>query len=71
MIANLAFLTEPSRGVYLLNVTDTAGAFQRIEITKAQLSGILVAGTGMVLRESDINVTLQHFLTEREGGTNA
>lgn len=65
MIANLAYLTSPAPGRYLLNIQSPEGVLQRIEISKAQLGNIVVDGAGMALRANDINVRLQHFIDDR------
>lgn len=49
--AELFWLTEPSRGVFVIN-TRIGGYLTRFEITRNQLAGILVDGAAMALRPS-------------------
>ena len=53
--AKIAYLTQPAPGVFLLNL-QLEGEFQRVEITKAQLGNILVDGTAMALRATELAV---------------
>lgn len=53
--AKIAYLTNPAPGVFLLNL-QLEGEFQRVEITKAQLGNILVDGTAMALRATELVV---------------
>lgn len=48
--AKLFFLTEPSRGMFIVNV-QIEHALGRIEITKDQLANFLVDGAAMALRD--------------------
>lgn len=48
--AELFYLTQEAPGVFLVNL-QIDGKFQRAEITKAQLSNMLVAGASMAFRE--------------------
>ncbi len=48
--AKLAFLTEPSAGVFVLNFQFGDGEVMQLEISKAQLGNILVDGAGMALQ---------------------
>lgn len=47
--AKLAFLTQPAPGLYLLNLQFHNGAFMRVDISKSQLSNIVVEGARMAL----------------------
>lgn len=49
--AKLAFLSQPSPGVFHMNLQFENGANLRVDISKAQLGNILVDGTAMALRE--------------------
>jgi hypothetical protein len=51
-LATLAFLSFPKRGVFVLNISTTDGAYQRIQISKYQLGNIIADGTGSLLRRS-------------------
>lgn len=50
--AKIAYITQPSPGVILLNIQVEGWPFQRVEITKAQLGNIIVDGAAIALRES-------------------
>lgn len=49
--AKLFYLTEPSRGVFVVNIQTWPGTADRIEITKDQLANFLVDGAAMALRD--------------------
>lgn len=49
--AKLFYLTEPSRGVFMVNIQTWPGSVDRIEITKDQLANFLVDGSAMALRD--------------------
>lgn len=48
--AKTFFVTEPSRGVFVVNF-QLNGELQRFEISKNQLGNFLVDGAGMALRD--------------------
>jgi hypothetical protein len=47
--AKLAFLTEPSPGVFHLNLRVEGSDFYRIEISRGQLSNFIIDGSRMAL----------------------
>lgn len=49
--AKLAFITQPSPGVFVLNLDD-GKKFTRLEVARGQLSNIVVDGAAMLLRHS-------------------
>jgi hypothetical protein len=51
-LATLAFLSFPKRGVFVLNISTTDGAYQRIQISKYQLGNIVADGAVALLRRS-------------------
>lgn len=54
--ARLVFITEPERGVFLLNVQLTSeGKLHRIELTRNQLAGMVVRGADVLLRTGGAN----------------
>lgn len=50
MKADLAYLTNPGPGVFLLNLKFEGREIERIELTKDQLGNIIADGAGMALR---------------------
>jgi len=56
MIAKLAYLTSPARGVFLLNFqVEGRPEFSRVEISKAHLANIIIDGASFALRETSVN----------------
>jgi len=52
MKARLAYMTFPAPGVFVLNLQIGDGDLQRIEISKAHLTNIIVDGASVALRET-------------------
>lgn len=50
-VAKLAYLTQPAPGVIHLNLQVEGRDYERIELTKDQLSNIVVEGAAFALRE--------------------
>ncbi len=49
-VAQLAYLTSPGPGIYLLNIQFEGEEISRVEISKAQLGNIIVDGAAMAWR---------------------
>jgi hypothetical protein len=67
--AHIAFLTNPSPGVFVFNTTIQGmppGEILEIEITKAQLSNMVVDGAGMALRYNSVHAVLDNVLNDLE-----
>lgn len=48
--AELFYITEPSRGVFVVNIRTGEQVLWRFEISRDQLANFLVDGAGMALR---------------------
>lgn len=66
-LAFLAFLSQPERSVYVLNISTTDGEFQRIQITREQLGNIIVDGARWLLRKSLANDIVESGETTLHG----
>jgi hypothetical protein len=49
--AKLAFLTQPSPGIYTLNLQVDGQEFYRLQISRAKLANIVIDATRMLLRD--------------------
>ena len=52
MKARLAYMTFPAPGIFVLNLQIGDGELQRVEISKAHLTNIIVDGASVALRET-------------------
>ena len=66
--AQLFYLTEPSRGVFVVNVTIGYAALARFEISRDQLANFLVDGAAMALRSSHASEITTDQIESSSGG---